>query len=184
MVPGFTGSGPDHWQSHWERARPDYLRLEQRDWDRPDPAEWVRALDERIATFGAGVVLVGHSLGCITIARWALLRVSGAIAGAMLVAPSDVEVASAPPEVRGFATIPMVPLGFESLVVSSDDDPLVTAQRARGFAAAWGSRFISIGNAGHINTASGHGPWPEGFGLLREFIDRCARSPGTRVATG
>ena len=45
MVPGFTGSGPHHWQSLWQRDDPAFRRVEQRDWDRPEPREWTRALE-------------------------------------------------------------------------------------------------------------------------------------------
>jgi predicted alpha/beta hydrolase family esterase len=31
------------------------------------------------------------------------------------------------------------------------------------------SHFISIGDAGHINTAAGYGPWPQGLELLRQL---------------
>jgi len=29
----------------------------------------------------------------------------------------------------------------------------------------WGADFIDMGEAGHINVASGYGPWPEGRAL-------------------
>jgi len=51
-------------------------------------------------------------------------------------------------------------------VVASSNDPYVTLSRARGFAMAWGSEFMMIGEAWHINSASGLGDWPEGFALL------------------
>lgn len=34
------------------------------------------------------------------------------------------------------------------------------------WAERWGSRFVEIGRAGHINTESGYGPWPQGLELL------------------
>jgi len=34
----------------------------------------------------------------------------------------------------------------------------------------WDARLIDLGNAGHINVASGHGAWPEG----RLLVDRLA----------
>ncbi len=42
---------------------------------------------------------------------------------------------------------------------ASSDDPFVTLERAAAFAEAWGSRFVLIGAAGHINSASSLGPW-------------------------
>lgn len=32
IVPGLFDSGPDHWQSHWQRALPTAERVEQSDW--------------------------------------------------------------------------------------------------------------------------------------------------------
>ena len=32
MVPGWNGSGPDHWQSRWERNLKTARRIEQDDW--------------------------------------------------------------------------------------------------------------------------------------------------------
>jgi predicted alpha/beta hydrolase family esterase len=65
--------------------------------------------------------------------------------------------------------MPSQKLPFRSLVVASSDDPFATMERAELFAACWGSRLIKIQNAGHINTASGHGPWPEGETWLEEL---------------
>ena len=55
------------------------------------------------------------------------------------------------------------------VLVASTDDPYVTAERARTFAEAWGSRFVSVGEAGHINSQSGLDDWPPGFALLQEL---------------
>ncbi len=60
-------------------------------------------------------------------------------------------------------------LPFRSVVVASTNDPFVTLERAELFAASLGSRLIKTSNAGHINTAFGHGPWPEGEAWLAEM---------------
>ena len=59
---------------------------------------------------------------------------------------------------------------FPSLVVGSDNDPLAKADRAALFARAWGGRLIALGAVGHLNPASGFGPWPGAIGLL-ETLD-------------
>ena len=41
---------------------------------------------------------------------------------------------------------------------------------AKRCAKAWGSRFVDIGQAGHINADSGHGEWKEGYALLQQFM--------------
>jgi hypothetical protein len=47
----------------------------------------------------------------------------------------------------------------------------VTLERARSFANSWGSTFVGIGDAGHINSASALGDWPRGRELLSELVD-------------
>jgi predicted alpha/beta hydrolase family esterase len=65
--------------------------------------------------------------------------------------------------------MPLRRLPFPSVVVASTDDPYVTTERARRFAEAWGSRFVTVGDAGHINSQSSLGDWPAGFALLQEL---------------
>jgi predicted alpha/beta hydrolase family esterase len=65
--------------------------------------------------------------------------------------------------------MPLRKLPFRSVVVSSIDDPYVTFEHAEFFAHSWGSHLIKIAVAGHINAASGYGPWPDGEQWLEEL---------------
>lgn len=169
ILPGWTNSGPEHWQTLWERADPHrFRRVEQRDWDTPRLADWVDALDAAIAAEPAPPVLVAHSLGCIAVAHWAAAH-DRPIAGALLVAPADVERADMPEEIRGFAPIPLHPLPFRGILVASDNDEYLTLGRAAHLARAWGSELVRAGAVGHINTAAGFGPWPQGERLLKSL---------------
>ena len=85
----------------------------------------------------------------------------------MLVAPSDPESIKYDFPATGFAPLPLLPLPFKSIVVASEDDPWVLIERAALFAQNWGSEFINIGKAGHINVASGHSQWEEGLSILQ-----------------
>jgi hypothetical protein len=60
-------------------------------------------------------------------------------------------------------------LPFPSIVVASADDSFYTMARATAFAAAWGSRLVTVDRGGHINAEAGFGPWPEGRRLLAEL---------------
>jgi predicted alpha/beta hydrolase family esterase len=168
-LPGLWNSGPQHWQTEWERKHPEFTRIRHRDWNNPDRDEWVAELDAAIAEREGRPILVAHSLACMLVAQWAASASSLKVAGAFLVAPSDTEAPSYPVAANGFKPIPLARLPFPSLVVASSDDPYVSLERARGFAGAWGSKLVEIGPAGHVNGASGHGPWPEGEALLEEF---------------
>lgn len=172
ILPGLGDSGPEHWQSEWERRDHSCRRVVQTEWNAPNRADWVSCLDAAIVGVMQSVVLVAHSTACPLVAHWAVsaspvrhLRVRGAL----LVAPSDPEGPNYPPGPTGFAPVPMVRLPFPSIVVASSNDPYVSTERARAYAEAWGSRYVELEGAGHINAAAGFGPWPEGWALLEEL---------------
>ena len=68
------------------------------------------------------------------------------------------------------APVPLVALPFPSMLLASPDDPYCRAERARHFAAAWGSELIEVGPLGHITEESGHGPWPDGMLRFGRFL--------------
>ncbi len=176
VVAGLWNSGPAHWQTLWEKQFPAWQRVPHRDWTNPACEEWIAELDAAIATSESGPpILVAHSLGCALVAKWAGWAQAAShlhIAGAFLVAPSDIDAPGYPSDAQGFQPMPMQQLPFPSIVVASSTDPWVTLERARAFAKAWGSTFVEIGEAGHINGDSGHGAWPEGLTMLQEFCEK------------
>jgi predicted alpha/beta hydrolase family esterase len=170
ILPGYADSGPDHWQSHWERADPTMRRVIQDDWLLPKLADWVARLEEEVRACVTPPVLVAHSLACSLVAHWAT-RPGARAAGALLVAPADVDSRThTPDEVRSFSPIPLVGLPFPSIVVASTNDSFVTPARAAAFARAWGSRLVIFERAGHLNADAGFGPWPDGRRLLAELM--------------
>jgi serine hydrolase len=169
ILPGLFNSGPDHWQSHWERRDPTCVRVEQKEWEAPRREDWVATLDAAIANAVNPVVLVGHSTACPLVAHWARTATPAQharVRGALLVAPSDPAGPAYPEGPTGFRPVPLDRLPFPSVVVASEDDVYVTLERAREYAGAWGSSFVNVGEKGHINSASGLGDWPEGYALL------------------
>src|SRR6185312_5113802 len=168
-LPGLNNSGPDHWQTRWEE-RFGYTRIHQHDWDTPDAADWLQTIDAVLAPFPPEhIILIGHSLACCTIVRWTEYY-RRTIKGAFLVAPSDTEAPSYPPGTTGFTPMPGYTLPFPSIVVTSNDDYYVSPERAACFAENWGSRLVDIGAAGHINSNSGLGDWPQGHQLLQSLF--------------
>jgi predicted alpha/beta hydrolase family esterase len=169
ILPGWQGSPDDHWQSHWQRNLPHASRVEQADWDNPDPHSWVAALEQQVAAARGPLILVAHSLGCVTVARWAAqapLASLRKVRGALLVAPADVERAGCPEALRGFAPISRELLPFPSLLVGSDNDHAASAPRALELARAWGAQAAILPGVGHINVKSGHQRWEQGFAYL------------------
>jgi uncharacterized protein len=168
IVPGWGGSGPDHWQSHWAEAA-DATRVELDDWHDPRRATWITAIDRAFARQARldarPPIVIAHSLGCIAVAEWARTT-RRAVRAALLVAPADVDRASCADRFHDFQPLPRDPLPFRSLVVSSDDDPYITLARAREVALTWGSSLHVFAAGGHLNAASGLGRWSDGQALL------------------
>lgn len=169
ILPGWQGSPHDHWQSHWQRCLPDTSRVEQEDWLQPQRAAWVARLEQHIASAPAPIVLIAHSLGCVTLAHWAAQATPALLArvrGALLVAPADVERPGCPAVLQNFAPLPQRPLPFPSLLVGSDNDAAATPARALQLASQWGAEAVLLSGVGHINVKSGHCQWEQGFAYL------------------
>jgi predicted alpha/beta hydrolase family esterase len=173
VLPGWQGSGPGHWQMRWV-AQHGYTVVEQDDWLRPRRGDWLARLDEVVVDTpgeGADIVLAAHSLGCIQVAAWAAVsRHTARVRGALLVAPGDVERPDLREQIPGWAPIVRQRLPFAATLVGSRNDPYCAHQRAQDLARDWGTRWVDLGDAGHINADSGLGDWPQGHALLQELM--------------
>lgn len=167
IIPGLGNSGPDHWQTHFENSGKNFIRIEQKDWETPASNDWITSIEEALSGYDLStVVLIGHSLGCTAIANWAK-HYQKKIKGALLVAPSDLEAPKYTFDTVGFDHVPLDKIDFKTIVVASTNDEWVSIERVAFFADKWGSAFINIGNAGHINADAGFGAWPKGLGILK-----------------
>ncbi|WP_412169508.1 RBBP9/YdeN family alpha/beta hydrolase [Curtobacterium flaccumfaciens pv. flaccumfaciens] len=190
IVPGIWNSGPDHWQSVWEREQQDErdqrgqhvqhqqraaVRIAPTSWSDPDPDDWRAAISTAVASCPESPVLIAHSLGVLAVADWLATTADAPalVAGAFLVAPPDPLGDTFPDEAAGFVTPRPVPPAQQvpTRLVVSDDDPYCSADRALVFADAMGADVVRVGALGHVNVASGVGAWPAGRELLRAFED-------------
>ncbi len=174
-IPGLNNSGPDHWQSRWERKRGDCHRVDLGSWASPNRNSWVTRLDAAIRATPGPVILAAHSLGCLAVACWGALQSQAygwPVAGALLVAPPDCDRMETPETIGGFGPTPQAPLPFPSLLVASRDDPYIFYERAHSIGKYWGSECVDAGRCGHINAESRLGDWAFGQALLERLIDR------------
>jgi hypothetical protein len=166
IIPGWRDSGPGHWQSLWAEQLPGAVRVQQDDWITPSRNAWTAAITRTILTQAGPVVIAAHSLGCMATVHLPA-DAAARIQGALLVAPAD-------PERRGvladFAPVPYQTLPYRSIVVASNNDPYCPVRTAGAYARAWGSEFVRLQNAGHINIESGFGAWPLGLALLQSLV--------------
>lgn len=183
IVPGYHGSGPGHWQTWLESELPDARRVTGIDWNTPLLARWAGEVRRKIDAAAGTVWLVAHSFGCLASAVAAADR-PYRVGGLLLVAPADPErfgllgLRGDPQHSTGVGDfLPQSAFACPSILVASRSDPWLAPDTARCWAGRWGSRLIDIGDAGHINIESGHGPWPLALTLLRQLRETTADVP-------
>ena len=170
-LPGWQGSGAQHWQIRWAELFGDEL-VEQHDWMHPLRGDWITRLEDVVQSQlkkqpDMPIAFVAHSLGCHLVASWASLSPNvSKVAGALLVAPPDPLQANLPPQLHSWRKPVLNPLPFKTTLVASTNDPFCSLVAAQQLAHNWGAEFVNIGERGHINAESGLSDWPAGRELL------------------
>ena len=167
VVPGLNDSGPAHWQTWLQLRHPGALRVQQPDWATAHLVNWSNEVTRTLHRAGdRSFIALAHSFGCLALVHHLLSLPDSPIVAALLVAPAD-------PARFGIASaLHRRPLPIGSTVVASRTDPWMGIADAAGWAARWGSRFVDVGDAGHINVDSGHGPWPFASHWVRRMQQR------------
>nr|WP_295774654.1 alpha/beta hydrolase [Rhodoferax sp.] len=166
IVPGWRDSGPGHWQTLWADQIPGAVRVQQDDWITPSRKAWITSITQTILAQPGPVVVAAHSLGCIATTHLPA-EATARIQGALLVAPADPERRSV---LADFAPVPYQSLPYRSVLVASSNDPYCPVRTAGAYARAWGSEFVRLQNAGHVNVEAGFGAWPLGLALLQSLM--------------
>lgn len=180
IVPGLDGSPQPHWQDWWVKTDPNAVLVDLSNPSRPDPHAWEAELAGMILHHPDAVV-VAHSLGAVLVARLLHKFPQVNLRAALLVAPAETPVCA---RINAFQPILERPLGIAATVVGSRNDPWMPFSRARQLADRFQADFVDLGFAGHVNVASGFGPWAYGKELRDELIWRSARkisAQGQRV---
>ncbi|MFZ4538433.1 RBBP9/YdeN family alpha/beta hydrolase [Propionivibrio sp.] len=68
-------------------------------------------------------------------------------------------------------------LAQPGLLIASDNDPWLPIEKATALAANWGVRCVNLGPVGHLNVASGHGPWPLGKAIIESMRSELGNLP-------
>ena len=173
MVPGWGNAGPGHWQSRWQRSLKTARRVEQADWETPETGDWVERIIAAVMAEPRPAVIVAHGCGVIAVAKAAPRLAQSRLAGAFLVAVPDLDPAIHdiwPARNGGFTPLPMQRLPFPAKLIGSSTDIYCTIERCQEIGRAWGADTSIIAGAGHLDIASGHGPWPEGALTFGGFL--------------
>lgn len=177
VLPGYGGADDGHWQHRLTQKLSAARIIQQPDWQLGSLTAAVERVANAMAAMEKPIVFVTHSAGGILLAHTMLQIDDAALRskakGAFIVTPpSDDAMSKLEGLDPAFLPTPREPLPFPSALVASSDDPHATMEELADLALAWGSKFVEAGAAGHINVASGHGPWPEGMMSFAGFLSR------------
>jgi serine hydrolase len=177
FVPGLRDHVADHWQTLLAAELAGSRTVPPLEHDKLSCAARVGALDEALAAIDGPVILAAHSAGVLIVAHWAQRR-SRPIKGALLATPPDIDQplpagypTYADLQSNGWLPVPADALPFPSVVAASSNDSLASLDRVTQLARGWAGRIVPLGAVGHLNPASGFGPWPGAMPLL-EALDR------------
>jgi predicted alpha/beta hydrolase family esterase len=171
IVPGLNDSPPGHWQSWLQASHRDALRVVQHDWRSPNLERWAARIGSTLARAGGGPwIAVAHSFGALALASHLAQQPESAIAAALLVAPAD-------PDKFGLgAALPVKRLPVAATMVLSRSDPWLSLAAGQRWAARWGCPVVDLGDAGHINVASGFRSLPFAARWVTQVQQRLARA--------
>ncbi|WP_231758455.1 RBBP9/YdeN family alpha/beta hydrolase [Microbulbifer elongatus] len=178
IVPGLRDHVEEHWQTHLESRLQRVCSVPPLTENRLDCDARIENIQRQIERISGDIILVAHSAGCLMVAHWAA-RYTREIKGALLAAPPDMQ-ADWPPQYptpdtlreQGWEPLPQQPLPFPSILAASTNDYLASFNAAGHMAATWGSKLVNLGDVGHLNPASGYGPWPMADVFIEE-LDSC-----------
>lgn len=175
IVPGLRDHVPQHWQTLLAPRLPRVRQVPPMGREDLDCAKRVEAIERELAGIDGPVIVVAHSGGVIMFAHWARKH-SRPIQGALLATPPEFDrpMPEGYPTIEelragGWLPVPREPLPFPSIVAASRNDPLGRFERVAELARAWGSRFVDLGEVGHLNPASGYGEWPRAEEFIRDL---------------
>ncbi len=172
IVPGYQGSPEGHWQNWLLGKLPNSKMVEFRNLYKPVREEWISELEKEIESCDEDFIIIAHSMGAVTTANLTKSQCNRHLRGVILVAPADSEQADFPKEIENFSPMPQKELPFPTLLIGSRNDHYMKYSRVVQLADRWGSSFLDVGCAGHINGESGFDVWYGFLDILSTFEEQ------------
>lgn len=174
LVHGWDGNPNNHWFP-WLK-----LELIARGWEvnapqlphaaNPKVSEWLDFLEDYVGKPAADTYFVGHSLGCITIARYLeTLAPKVKVGGCVFVAGFSGRINV--PEIAEFYQLPFDAEAAKKrcgkfVMIFSDNDPYVPMEKSLEMAKQLGAKTILERGKGHFTTGDGVTALPSALSAL------------------
>jgi predicted alpha/beta hydrolase family esterase len=172
IVPGLRDHVEQHWQTVLAQRLPRARMVPPLGRDNLDLQARIACIEQAAQECQGPLLIVAHSAGVIMVAHWAQ-QTTRRVQGALLATPPDFDKplpAGYPPlaalREHGWLPVPRAPLPFPGIVAASRNDPLAAFSRVGELARDWGAALVDLGLVGHLNPASGFGPWDGADELL------------------
>lgn len=168
IIHGLGGSGPDHWQT-WlahELTRNNYHVQYPTftNFNSPNKSVWLEELSTTLETIPEenNLTIITHSLGCLLWLHYASTQNKQIANQVILVAPPSPNHILT--EAKSFYPVPLdgntlKKASENTLFIHSTNDPYCSIEDSGNYSNL-GFPTMTIPNAGHINSQSGHGKWP------------------------
>lgn len=180
VIPGLRPETPTHWQPILASEWPGTVSLPALGRANLDLAARIAQIEAAVQAIKGPVVLVAHSAGSVATAHWARqtrLPIHGALLATppLLMEPLGPDYpALAEFQRNGWAPVPRTPLPFRAIVAASRNDPLGDFNGVCALAKDWGAELSDLGEVGHLNPASGFGPWAGASELIRKLASQAS----------
>jgi hypothetical protein len=179
LVHGWDGSPNGNWFP-WLQKNLNYNHFSVVAVSMPNPGEpkceqWVEALTEAVSEADDKTILIGHSLGCITILRYLEKPETNKILAAILVAGFSEPIGYE--EIDHFFTPPLDYAQVKKkssafIAIQSDDDPYVPFARGITMNEKLDATIIPMHNGGHIGLDDGFAELPELLELINDITQK------------
>ena len=173
IVPGVGGSEAQHWQSWLQRNLMSSSRVNQTDWNQPVLNHWVEQFTKTLRPLQSDVQIVAHSFGCLTTVAALVLHpeLNKHVIKLILVAPANParfgEAGFARDSKTDYqAFFHQLKIQVPTTLLISENDQWLSFEDAQQLARSWKLQPVNLGQVGHINVASGFGPFPEIYDYL------------------
>ncbi len=144
--------------------------MEHANWGHPQASDWIDDVSRVAHENPEPKVFVAHSLGCLLVVQGFSNMNALNILGGFLVALPDPKAAAFPKTANGFLTPQFMKPSFRTWILASRNDPYASLEFSKLLAFHWNSRFIDVGEKGHINLGSNLGFWDQGWDYFKEFL--------------
>ncbi|MFT9063613.1 MAG: alpha/beta fold hydrolase [Acetobacter persici] len=138
----------------------------------PDPQLWAETLETVLPHLNERTVLIGHSLGCVTLLRHVLSRPEGETLGGYVLVSGFDQPLQTLPQLDAFTARPLDYADLQRRAafrasVFSDNDQIVAPQLSRALAAALETTTLQVPGGGHFLGREGYEQFPALLDLLR-----------------